>query len=82
MEEVSLGQNPPSAERKILNFSSNKQDVDWLNQCFVGRTVESVDPRDVPSSLKVACLMTFSANLLGGNLLLLVPSKGENFEES
>ncbi|CAL0303330.1 unnamed protein product [Lupinus luteus] len=72
---------PPSFKDSIpLSFSADEKDLDWLKGCMVGKTVETVDPRLVSVLLKAEGFLTVSAHSLGGDLVLISPTAGEDLK--
>ncbi|CAL0324595.1 unnamed protein product [Lupinus luteus] len=75
--------DPPSVfkDRVSFAYSSEKKDLDWLLKCMVGKTVETVDARLVSGLLKAEGLLTVSAHPIGGDLVLISPSEGDDLNE-
>ncbi|CAL0309786.1 unnamed protein product [Lupinus luteus] len=58
-----------------FSYSAEKVDLDWLQNCMVGKTVETVDARLVSGLLKNEGFLTVAAHPIGGDLVLISPSE-------
>ncbi|CAL0311080.1 unnamed protein product [Lupinus luteus] len=64
-----------------FSYSAEKVDLEWLQNCMVGKTVETVDARLVSGLLKNEGFLTVVAHPIGGDLVLISPSEGEDLNE-
>ncbi|CAL0332814.1 unnamed protein product [Lupinus luteus] len=62
----------PKEIPKVLSFSSDKQEVERLLHCYVGRMVKSIAPSKVSASLINAGLVSASALSMGGGTSIMV----------